>query len=91
MISRNDITLIEGANIIQDDLELASRLNNFFSNAAASLSVEIPRECITEESSLNDDPINQITLKYSNHPNIKAIIKNVKMVNFLFMKYRWSI
>ena len=67
-VGRTDITLIEGDKIIQDDSEVANTLNDFFSNAVASLNINIPSECITEDFTETGDVIETIILKYSNHP-----------------------
>ena len=75
------VTLIEGDIIIQDDSEVANTLNDFFSNAVASLNINIPSECITEDVTDTGDVI---ILKYSNHPSIKLINNNVSKGNFSF-------
>ena len=83
-VGRTDITLIEGDKIIQDDSEVANTLNDFFSNAVASLKINIPSECITEDVTDTGDVIEKIILKYSNHPSIKLINNNVSKGYFSF-------
>ena len=78
------ITLVDGEKIIQDDAQVASTLNDFFSEAVASLGVEIPVQCLTEGPVICNDPIDDIILKYSNHPSIKLINENVKTDKFAF-------
>ena len=70
---KNDVALIEGDKIIQEDSEVANIMNYFFGNAVASLNIGIPSEYITEEAMGIDDPIEKIISKYSNNPSIKLI------------------
>ena len=74
---KNDIALIEGDKIIQEDAEVANIMNDFFGNAVASLNIGIPSECINDEGVDIDDPIEKIISKYSNHPSIKLINEKV--------------
>ena len=78
------ITLIEGAQIFQEDSEVAKILGDFFCNAVKSLNVNIPDEYKSEGSALSDDPIENIISIYSNHPSIKLTNENVDKGNFSF-------
>ena len=81
---KNDILLIEGDEIYQQDHEVAKILGEFFSNAVKSLNVGVPSEHISEKSAVSNDPIDNIILKYSNHPSVKQINDNVITGNFSF-------
>ena len=82
--SKNQITLIEGDEIIQDDGEIAKIMNDFFSKATESLNIDMPSELLNIEAITMDDIIENILLKYSNHPSIKLINENVKKGCFSF-------
>ena len=82
--SKNQITLIEGDEIIQDDAEIAKIMNDFFSKATESLNIDMPSELLNIEAITTDDIIENILLKYSNHPSIKLINENVKKGCFSF-------
>ena len=81
---KDNITLIEGDKIVQDDTEIAEIMNECFGNAVASLNLDIPIEYTNNEQVDMGDPIENIVLKYSNHPSIKLINKNVAKDNFSF-------
>ena len=78
-ISKTNIILIEEGEIIQEDIELAKVLSNFFSNA-----VQIPSEYLEDVSIVSDDPIDKIVNKYDNHPSIILITENVDKGDFSF-------
>ena len=59
-------------------------MNDFFSKAVESLKLDIPDEFITEGPADLDDGIENIILKYSNHPSITLIKENVIEVPFSF-------
>ena len=77
------ITIIEDDKIVSNDAEVANTFNTFFSGAAASLNADIPKEYMTEVVH-SIDPIETIISKYSNHPSILSINKNVKKGTFSF-------
>ena len=83
-VDGNNIALIEGEEIYQEDHEVAKILGEFFNNAVKSLNVCIPSEYISEKSAVSNDPIDNIISKYSNHPSIKLINDNVIKGNFSF-------
>ena len=83
-VGKNVITLIEADKIIQDDSEIANIFNNFFSKAIVLLNINIPSEYITDINICTDDVIDDITLKFSNHPSIKLINDNVIKGHFSF-------
>ena len=80
----NDIILIEGGEIFQQDSEIAGIFGGFFSNAVKSLNLSIPSEYTHEISVSIDDPIDKIISTYSNHPSIKLINDNVVKGCFSF-------
>ena len=84
-VENGAITLVDNDVIISDDQKAAETLNIFFSNAVASLNVGIPSEVTTDTTVVND-PIETIILKFSNHPSILSINKNVKKGIFSFIE-----
>ena len=89
-VGKNEIILIEGDQIIQEDSEVAKVLNNFFNNAVEALDVEIPSEYREQEFIVADDPIENILKKYANHPSIKLIGQNVLKGDFSFSQVSLS-
>ena len=81
------ITLVEGENIIADDTDLANTLNSFFGNAVKSLGINIPKEHLTDSSSIVD-PIDNIILRYSKYPSISRINTYIARSNFSFSEIR---
>ena len=76
--------MIEADKIIQDDSEIANIFNDFFSKAIVLLNINIPSEYITDINICTDDVIDDIILKFSNHPSIKLINDNVIKGHFSF-------
>ena len=79
----NNIVLIEGEEIYQEDQEVAKILGECFNNAVKSLNVCIC-EHIREQFVVSNDPIQNIISKYSDHPSIKLINDNVTKGSFSF-------
>lgn len=75
--------MIEGNDIVSEDLDVANTFNTFFDNAVKSLGVCIPEECITDSTGVTD-PIEAIVLRYASHPSIISIKTNVSGSNFTF-------
>ena len=73
----SSITLV-GDKIISEEKEVARDTNNnVFANAVISLDINV----LSEARSSDEEPLNvdeAIIIKYSNHPSIKSINKNVK-------------
>ena len=84
---KSRITLVEGGNIIADDTGVANTLNSFFGNAVKSLAINIPKEHLTDSSSIVD-PIDNIILRYSKHPSIARINTYIARSNFSFSEIR---
>ena len=84
-VSTNKITLIEGDNIISKDEEVAEIMNSFFENAVSELEIEEPTQYLTDCSNI-DDEVDAIIRKYSSHPSILSIHKNIKKAVFLFIR-----
>ena len=61
--NENNIALIEGEEIFQEDNEVAKILGEFFNNAVQSLNVGIPTQHIMETPAVPNDPIESIILK----------------------------
>ena len=81
-VTKTDVILIEGNEIIQEDQEVAKKFGKCFSNAVSDLNLSIPSEYKNEENVGIDDPIDSIIAKYSDHPSIKLINDNVVKGNF---------
>ena len=76
--------MIEGGEIIQEDIEVAKVCSNFFSNTVKDLDVYIPSEYLENDSIVSYDPIDEIINKYANHPSIKSITENIVKGDFSF-------
>ena len=47
-LSKNKITLIESGKIINEDIEVAETLNNWFEESVSSLNISIPEKYMKE-------------------------------------------
>ena len=81
--TKSNITLVEGNDILPEDKDVANTLNSFFGDAVKSLDISIPNEYITVSSNISD-PIENIILKYANHPSIASINSNITKFTFSF-------
>ena len=72
--NNNDITLIDGDKIFQEDAKVARIFSDFFSDAVKDLNISLPYII----------PIEGIILKYQHHPSIKLINDNVVKGEFSF-------
>ena len=79
----NNITLLEGNEIVTDNSACAEILNNFFCNSVNNL--EIDRNFYVYNEANLDDPIDNIIEKFKYHPSIVSINqKGFKSNNFFF-------
>ena len=85
-LGKNTITLVEGNDIISEDVEVANTLNSFFKNAVKHLGITIPSEYITDTFNVND-PIDNIIVKFSNHPSIININNNIEKSSFFSLRF----
>ena len=83
-ISKTNIILIKGGEIIQEDIEVAKVFSIFFSNAVKDLDVHIPSEYLENDSIVLYDLIDEIVNKYADHPSIKLITENIVKGDFSF-------
>ena len=75
--------MVEGNDIISEDVEVANTLNSFFEKAVKHLGITILSEYITDTSNVNE-PIDNIIVKFSNHPSIININNNIEKSSFCF-------
>ena len=70
------ISLVHKNNVISEDQELANTFNDFFEHAVDNLGI---KEYASDENInlISDDPIDNVILKYKNHPSIIMINHNV--------------
>ena len=70
------ISLFHKNNVISEDQELANIFNDFFEYAVDNLGL---KEYASDENInlISDDPIDNVILKYKNHPSIIMINQNV--------------
>ena len=81
----SQITLIQEGEIISDDLEVANTLNTFFDSAVSSLGISDPIDHLNLELCPQDDDIDALIRRFSDHPSIKLINANViKDFEFIF-------
>ena len=74
MIASNDITLIEGKNVITDEYEISRTFNKHYIDIVEKSCGKTPNKIGTILASLNDsDVINRIIKSYQNHPSVLKI------------------
>ena len=81
------ITLVDGENIISDDLILAETFNTFFKEAVKNLDIKENNDIINMEIDIENctDPLDMIIQKFDKHPSILKINEMVhKNHNFHF-------
>ena len=80
---KKKFTLIEDENLVSDDAEVASCVNNFFSNIVKNL--EIPAVEDDLHVNMNSHPTFKAVFKYENYPSIISIrrfchqVSNIKL------------
>ena len=72
MNTNENITLVENNNIISSEIEIAEKLNAFFSNIVKELSIKVKEDLLCDVSDINDLAERAIQ-KYKSHPNIQMI------------------
>ena len=75
--SNNKITLLEGNEIISEDVEVAKKINKYFSNVVKNLNIEDFEIDYCYNSELDD--ISNIIEKFKNHPSVLKIKENVNV------------
>ena len=72
--TNENITLVENNNIISSEIEIAEKLNAFFSNIVKELNIIVKEDllCDVSVSDIND-PVERAIQKYKNHPSIQMI------------------
>ena len=70
--TNENITLVENNNIISSEIEIAEKLNAFFSNIVKELNIKVKEDLLCDVSDIND-PVETAIQKYRNHPSIQMI------------------
>ena len=65
--------MIENKNLVSDDAEVASCLNNFFSNIVKNLVILRYEVDDDFHLNMNSDPTLKVVFKYKNYPSIISI------------------
>ena len=74
MIASNNITLIEGKNVITDEYKISQTFNKHYINIVEKSCGKKPNKIGTTLGSLNDsDVIDRIIKSYQNHPSVLKI------------------
>ena len=74
MVASNDITLIEGKNVITDEYEISQTFNKYYINIVEKSCGNKPSKLGTMIGSLNDSGvIYRIIKSYQNHPYVLKI------------------
>ena len=74
MIASNDVTLIDGKNVITDVSEIAKTFNKHYINIVEKSCENKPNKTGTTLGPLNDsDAIDRIIESYQNHPNVLKV------------------
>ena len=72
MTANENITLVDDNNISSSYIEIAHKLNTFFSNVFKELNIKIKEDLLCDVSNIND-PVERAIQKYKNHPSIQMI------------------
>ena len=72
MTANKNITLVDNNSIISSDIEIAEKLNTFFSNVVKELNIKIKKDLLCDVSNIND-PVERAIQKCKNHPSIRMI------------------
>ena len=91
MIASNDITLIEGENVITDEYQISQTFNKHYINTVEKSCGIKPNKIGTTQGSLNDsDVIDRIIKSFQIHPSVLKIKKkfgsDLKSSNFQQIK-----
>ena len=70
--TNENITLVENNNIISSEIEIAEKLNAFFSNIVKERNIKVNVDLLCDVSDIND-PVERAIQKYKNHPSIQII------------------
>ena len=91
MIASNDITLIEGENVIIDEYEISQTFNKHYINIAEKSCAKKPNKIGTILGSLNDsDVIDRIIKSYQNHSSVLKIKNKIcsDLISFDFQQVK---
>ena len=91
MIASNDITLIEGENVIIDEYEISQTFNKHYINIAEKSCGKKPNKIGTIVGSLNDsDVIDRIIKSYQNHSSVLKIKNKIcsDLISFDFQQVK---
>ena len=84
MNTNENITLVENNNIISSEIEIAEKLNAFFSYIVKELNIKVKEDLLFDVSDIND-PVEKSIQKYKNPPSIQMIketFDSYKMFSF---------
>ena len=70
--TNENIMLVENNNIISSEIEIAEKLNAFFSNTVKELNIKVKEDLLCDVSDIND-PVERAIQKYKNRPSIQMI------------------
>ena len=68
--------LVEEEEVLQNDSEIAEKLNKFFKNAVSTFSNAVSSLIINEEYKIISDRVQWAFVKFESHPSISLIKKN---------------
>ena len=91
MIASNNITLIEGKNVITDEYKISQTFNRHYINIVEKSCGKKPNKIGTTLGSLNDsDVISRIIKSYQNHPSVLKITNKFgsDFISFDFQKVK---
>ena len=71
----DNIKLVEEEEVLQNDSEIAEKLNEFFKNAVSTLGITENSFIIHEEYKNISDPVQRVIVKFESHPST-SLIKN---------------
>ena len=81
-LKNQNVVLVNEDNILSEDKEIATTLNNFFKNAVKSLNITENSDLLTAENV--SDPVEKCIKKFEKHPSILKIKERVHGPSFSF-------
>ena len=86
VLTKENIIIIEGDTIYQDDTEVTKCFDEYFSNAVKNLNIEVNEDNLNLISHISD-PIMHAIKKYENLPSIvkiKEVMENEYFLSIMF-------
>ena len=84
MNTNENITLVENNNIISSEIDIAEKLNAFFSNIVEELNIKVKKDLLCDVSDIND-PVGRAIQEYKNNPSIQMIKETFDSIKYFHL------